>query len=37
MTPLEAEKDENETIVRQTYWKRYVKAGKKKTKPKFIG
>ena len=35
MTPLEAEKDENEPIVRQTYWKRYVKAGKKKRKPKF--
>ena len=35
MTPLEAEKEENEPIVRQTYWKRYLKAGEKKRKPKF--
>ena len=35
MTPLEAEKDENEPIVRRTYWKRYIKADKKKRKPKF--
>ena len=30
MSPLEAEKEENEPIVRQTYWKRYRKAGEKK-------
>merc|ERR1711947_12999 len=36
MTPLEAEKDENEPIVRRTYWKRYIKADKKKRKPKFV-
>ena len=35
MTPLEAEKEENEPIVRQTYFKRYFKAGEKKRKPKF--
>ena len=35
MTPLEAEKDENEPIVRQTYLKRYLKAVKKKRNPKF--
>ena len=35
MSPLEAEKDENEPIVRRTYWLRYLKAGKKKRKPKF--
>ena len=35
MSPLEAEKDENESIVRRTYWLRYLKAGEKKKKPKF--
>ena len=35
MSPLETEKEENEPIVRQTYWKRYRKAGEKKRKPKF--
>merc|ERR1712082_216369 len=35
MTPLEAEKDENEPIVRRTHWKRHIKADKKKRKPKF--
>ncbi len=35
MTPLEAEKDENGPILRQTYLKKYIKAGKKKIKPKF--
>ena len=35
MTPLEAEKDENGPILRQTYLKKYIKAGKKKRKPKF--
>ena len=27
MTPLEAEKDENSPILRQTYLKKYIKAG----------
>ena len=35
MSPLEAEKDENGPILRQTYLKKYIKAGKKKIKPKF--
>ena len=35
MTPLEAEKDENESIVRSTYWRRYKKADKKKKQAKF--
>ena len=35
MTPLDAEKDENESIVRTTYWKRYMKADIKKKKAKF--
>ena len=35
MSLLEAEKEENEPIIRQTYWKRYRKAGEKKRKPKF--
>ena len=35
MSPLEAEKDENEYDVRRTYYLRYIKAGKKKQKPKF--
>ena len=35
MSPLEAERDENETIVRRTYFEKYIKAGYKKKKPKF--
>ena len=35
MTPLEAEKEENELNVRQTYWKKYFKAEEKERKPKF--
>ena len=35
MSPLEATKDENEYDVRRTYYLRYIKAGKKKQKPKF--
>ena len=35
MSPLEAEKDENESDVRRTYYLRYIKAGQKKRKPKF--
>jgi hypothetical protein len=36
MSPLEAEKDENETKVRRTYFEKYMKAEKKKQKPKFL-
>ena len=32
MSPLEAEKDENGPILRQTYLKKYIKAGKKDKK-----
>ena len=35
MSPLQAEKDQNESIVRQTYWKRYAKTSENKIKPKF--
>ena len=35
ITPLEAEKDENEAMVRRKYFERYLKAGEKKRKPKF--
>ena len=35
MSPLEAEKDENEYDVRRTYYLPYIKAGKKKQNPKF--
>ena len=35
MTPLEAEKAENEKIVRRTYFERYIAAGSKKSKPKY--
>ena len=36
MSPLEAEKDENESEVRRTFYLRYIKAGEKKRKPKFF-
>jgi hypothetical protein len=35
MSPLEAEKDENEMEVRRTYFEKYVKAGEKTQTPKF--
>ena len=35
MSPLEAEKDENEPIVRRTYFERYIASGNKKCKPKY--
>ena len=35
MSPLEAEKDENEAIVRRTYFEKYRKAEMKTQKPKF--
>ena len=36
MSLLEAEKDENEYDVRRTYYLQYIKAGKKKQKPKLF-
>ena len=35
MSPLEAEKNENEKVVRRTYFERYVASGSKKCKPKY--
>ena len=35
MTPFEAEKEENEKVVRRTYFERYVKAGIKSQKAKY--
>ena len=35
MSPLEAEKDENESTVRRTYFERYIASGSKKCKPKY--
>ena len=35
MSPLEAEKDENQLKVRRRFFEKYVKAGGKRRKPKF--
>ena len=35
MSPLEAEKDLNQTVVRRTYFERYIAAGNKKNKAKY--
>ena len=35
MSPLEAEKNENESYIRRIYFEKYIKAGGKKSKPKF--
>ena len=35
MSPLEAEKEENQTALRTTYWRRYEKADMKKKRAKF--
>ena len=35
MTPLEAEKEENEKVVRRTYFERYVEAGNRRQKAKY--